>query len=208
MAIKYTVLQGDTIHSISQNVLGSTDYWIDIVELNDLSYPFIQDERDASLTGNIKVPGDELLIPVRSGEGVVRYIDAEDEVFGTDILLSREDNIGTYNMPGGFSLDGQGDISTVTGEQCLLQDLVHHLLTPKGSLIAHPNYGSDFTQYVGKQNTPDNVYRATVELERTFLSDPRVISISNTTVAVYGDSIHISCTIDTVVGEIEWKHIL
>lgn len=208
VSIKYTVLKGDTVHSISQNVLGSTDYWIDIVELNDLDYPFILDERTPSFTGNIKIPGDELLIPVRSGENVVRYVNAEDEVFGTDILLSTEDYIGSYNRPGGFISDGKGDIATVTGEQCLLQDLVHHLLTPKGSLMVHPNYGSDFLQYIGKKNTPDNMHRASVELERTFLSDPRVTDVTNTSIVSYNDTIEISCLIETIIGEIEWRYTL
>ena len=57
VSIKYTILQGDTIHSISQNVLGSTDFWIDIVELNGLNYPFIMDSIPEEYTGNIRVPG-------------------------------------------------------------------------------------------------------------------------------------------------------
>ena len=115
---------------------------------------------------------------------------------------------GTYHNPGGFTADGHGDVSTITGQQCLLQDLIHHLLTPKGTLIAHPEYGSDFTQFIGKKSTHENISRAVIELERTFLSDPRVIGVSDTKISVFGDRVHIQCYIDTTMSRIEWKHIL
>lgn len=209
MSVKYTILQGDSVHRIAQNVLGNSEYWLDIVEANKLDYPFITDNKDEIEVGkNVKTTGDEIDIPVKVSDGIIRYMDAEDEIFGTDILLVDKEYDGTYNRPGGFIADGHGDIGTVTGEQCLLQDLIHHLLTPKGSLVLHPKYGSDFLEFVGKKNVPDNINRAVIELEKTFLTDSRVTGVSDIEIGVFETGIHIHCWIDTIIGKLEWKHIL
>lgn len=206
--VKYTILQGDTVHSIAQNVLGNSEYWLDIVESNNLDYPFITDKKDEIEVGkNIKTIGDEIDIPAKSDEGVIRYIDAEDEIFGTDLLLSNEKFIGSYREPGGLSVDGHGDVSTITGEDCLMQDLIHSLVTPVGSLVLHPKYGSRFMEFIGQKNLPDNLQRASLELQKTFLSDPRVIDVRDVTMEVFEDGVYMECWINTTAQEIKWKHV-
>ncbi len=210
MAVTYTILQGDTVHKIAQNVLGDSSYWIDIVEYNSLDYPFIIGEGDEKpdATSKVLTVGDEIIIPIKMEEGVIRYTDSDDEIFGTDILLSAGEYADTFYEPGGFNVDGHGDVSTITGQMCLYQDLIHKLMTPKGSLVLHPEYGSDFLNYTGSKLTPDNARKASVELQRTFLSDNRVTDVSDVILEVIPQGLHITCSITTIASNFTWKYIV
>ena len=60
------------------------------------------------------------------------------------------------------------------GVECLGQDLIHALTTPKGSLLWHPDYGVDIWKYLKMENTFINQSQLKKEILSTVEADPRV----------------------------------
>lgn len=83
---------------------------------------------------------------------------------GTDILLN-----------GDWEVQPTGDAALTSEEACLLQDIRHRLMTPKGSLWTHPDYGLDYYRYL---NTEDSLLER-LDLEQAIEievgKDPRVV---------------------------------
>lgn len=201
--IKYTIRMGDTIQGISQTVLGDAGRWMEIALLNDLDYPFIALDNTV-YKGKVAHIGDEIFIPRAVGASDTSdslTIHADDRLYGTDLLLSSTgDNL--YNSSNSMlQFTADGDIATVSGLQCLQQDLINRLLTELGTLPYHPEYGSNFLSIVGNKNSGTWVNKAVVEVTRTFRCDPRVLDVKNATVKSVHDTIYIDCTIITGTTE-------
>lgn len=56
--------------------------------------------------------------------------------------------------------------------------LSDRLLTPKGSLVFHPDYGSNLHLYVGRSNSPENREMIKNEIKDSLLEDPMVKEVS------------------------------
>lgn len=191
--VSYQIQDGDTIQWIAQKILGDASRSFEIAILNNLDYPFILSLNDSSSSGNVKSPGDSLLIPIYTSDVNLIKISEEPEinVFGSDLLLDSDD--GSYG--GEFERDIYGDIRTVKGLSCLKQDLFHQLFTPKGSLIYHPEYGSDFTTIIGHKKDDNWKEKATIELIKVFRSDPRVVDVQNVIITDILNGYNIECTV-------------
>jgi phage baseplate assembly protein W len=170
---KYTVRQGDTVRMIAQRELGSAELWIDIVSLNNLSYPYVS---DIPGTG-IAVPGDELIIPVDSSIEI-----QEETSFGTDLHLSTDKFNLTLASGGDLTVGVDGDYSLVAEMDCLKQDLSHRKMTPLGTLPYHPTYGSELTTIVGSKKDVNWKIKAQLETERTLRCDPRISDVRDVAV--------------------------
>ena len=68
---KYIINEGDTLQSISQNVLGDATKWYDLAEYNNLVYPYISNISSERVYG----PGDTLIIPVANNQNYDITID-------------------------------------------------------------------------------------------------------------------------------------
>ena len=191
---KYTIKMGDTLQSIAQTLLQDTSKWVDLALLNNLDYPFISD----SLTTlpNVKSFGDTIFVPIS--------VDDNDT---TELLLEDPDfaSLGSdfYLKDGDLDVDINGDIRLVSGIDCQQQDLVNKLSIELGTLPYHPNSGSRLNAVIGNKTNKHWLDKATVELTRTFKTDPRVVDVKDVEVVAVSDQIHIKCTIVTITGVIQ-----
>lgn len=86
-----------------------------------------------------------------------------EDVLGKDILFLYD-----------FEMGASGAGKLATGRDCLAQDLLHALTTPKGSLLWHPDYGVDIYRFIKLANTPTNRLDLEQEIRLTIEADPRV----------------------------------
>jgi phage baseplate assembly protein W len=189
--IKHIIAYGDTLQGIAQARLGSLHQWQDIVELNDLKYPYIVDTVEEKMENkdHLLTIGDTVLIqlPDTSSPNVSTTLSELSEEDKADIYalsLGKDFNLlPSYNHSndrGGsqneFELQGSGggSLDTNKGIENLKQAMLTRLLTPVGSYIGHPNYGSYLHRYVGRRNTPETAALINLEIERTLKKDGRV----------------------------------
>lgn len=188
---KHVIQYGDTMQSIAQYYYNDVGAWIDLIEHNNLKYPYIVDDelvknkdpqRLVTIGDTIIIPTEETLSDVVLQDISSKDIDALLELsFGRDLNITRDESYfneyGTSDEILGFS-GTTGDLDTVTGIANIKQQLQTRLLTPRGSLMLHPNYGSDLHELFGK-NIPEQAVLIDMEVCRTLLSDGRVQSANN-----------------------------
>ena len=68
-------------------------------------------------------------------------------ILGNDLFLDES---------GDLSLNPSGDLFTVQGDDCLLQDIRHRLESSYGDLFSHEEFGSLIFQYLGQPDTELN----------------------------------------------------
>lgn len=196
--IEYCVRDGDTLQMIAQKYMGDASRWEEIAIFNDLQYPFIVSLDKAG--DGLKTPGDIILIPVSVQDSSIAeevLADPYAVLFGSDLSLSSDKVNLSFSTAGEFDSDEYGDLAVVSGISTLSQDLIHRLITPLGSLLYHPDYGSDFLTLVGNRNDVTWRQKAAIEVSRCFLSDLRVKSVDNVVVQKIDGGISISCNITT-----------
>ena len=87
------------------------------------------------------------------------------EYLGKDILFDAE---------GDLVVSATGDLETVTGLECLKQDLRDRLETVPGDLYAHPDWGCRMRLLLGALSTPLNRALAVRYLRLAVLDEARV----------------------------------
>ena len=186
---KHVVQYEETMQAIAQRYYGDVSYWIDLVEHNNLKYPYIveTDEEKMQDPERLASTGDTIIIPIESDltDVSAKEINSRDKDVLVELALGRDLNItsdekyfnehGTSDNILAFSTDGNGDLDTVKGIDNMKQQLQARLLTPRGSLMLHPNYGSDLHNLFGL-NIPEQATLIEMEVLRTLTSDNRVKS--------------------------------
>ena len=197
--IKYTVKKGDTIQGISYNMTGDVTKWLTIAKANDLDYPYV-DSTGNSTNNNahLATVGDTIIIPqleANSDQSVDSLGNKQIEEIEKDALgedLSVIDYSAYYNRYGGddfivqLSASKQGDLKTVAGMDNIKQMLIMRLLTPKGSLLMHPDYGSDLNKMFLKNNNYTG-QMINNEISKCLQTDTRVSSVEMTDYYMYGN---------------------
>lgn len=186
---KHRINYGETIQAISQKYYQDTSYWVDIVEYNDLKYPYIVnsiEEKNKNIN-HLVTAGDTLIIPQEINVTSINPVDIskrEQDVLvnyylGSDIdVMSASQD---YRKRGTSDeilrmTDYKGDLSVSEGLDNIKQQLQMRLLTPKGSLILHPDYGSDLHKLF-KENIPEVGLLIENEVIKTILTDTRTKSV-------------------------------
>lgn len=186
---KHVVQYEETMQAIAQRYYGDVSYWIDLVEHNNLKYPYIveTDEEKMQDPERLASTGDTIIIPIESDltDVSAKEINSRDKDVLVELALGRDLNItadekyfnehGTSDNILAFSTNGNGDLDTVKGIDNIKQQLQARLLTPRGSLMLHPNYGSDLHNLFGL-NIPEQATLIEMEVLRTLTSDNRVKS--------------------------------
>lgn len=187
---KHIIQQGDTVQNIAQIETGSVHEWQTIVNYNKLSYPYIV----SSVQEKMKNPerlvtyGDMIIIPVEASllDTDVSKLGPRDQELIMSLALGRDlamtSNTNYFRGKGSsseileMSANNKGDIATVAGVENLKQALITRLLTPKGSLLLHPNYGSDLHNMLGMPATETQMIVIENEILSTIKKDGRVES--------------------------------
>ena len=186
---KHVVQHEETMQAIAQRYYGDVSYWIDLVEHNNLKYPYIVETNEEKMQDpeRLASTGDTIIIPIESDltDVSAKEINSRDKDVLVELALGRDLNItsdekyfnehGTSDNILAFSTDGNGDLDTVKGIDNMKQQLQARLLTPRGSLMLHPNYGSDLHNLFGL-NIPEQATLIEMEVLRTLTSDNRVKS--------------------------------
>jgi phage baseplate assembly protein W len=180
-------LANDTMQGIAARELGDASRWVDLVNINGLTPPY--------LTGNssqagptVKLFGQLILVPASTPQ--VSAQTDPDAVYGTDCQLFDGDLQPT---------DG-GDFATVAGRANLRQAIVGRIATDPGELLFHLDYGCAIRKLLGKANGPTSELLAGKYVAGALLSDPRVKFVSSAIVQVTGDVLAVDATIVPIAG--------
>lgn len=85
------------------------------------------------------------------------------------------EHLGTdLRFDGDLSVSPAGDLAVVSGRACLAKDLKHRLMTPKGALWCHPDYGVDIYRHLQQDGTEVNRLDLLQSVQAAMESDPRV----------------------------------
>ncbi|MBD1372585.1 hypothetical protein IC620_09485 [Hazenella sp. IB182357] len=160
--IEHIVRQGDTLPQLAQYYLGEASRWTEIVEANQLLYPYlVPEQRTAELHPDVRAVGESIRIATEPP-----YQRVEDERFlGEDLSLGWQGELGA---------DAYGDLACVSGLENLQQAIRMRLSTPEGALLHHPTYGSRIEQLLGTKGDENTLRKLKIELERCVRSEPRV----------------------------------
>lgn len=165
----YIIKENDSLQLIA------TKYgcnWEDIADLNNLSYPFISEE---VLPGdnNIAYIGSTILIPIEKAYKKNTSVSTiEKRVYGSDLqFLQYEDHI----LEPYLLATGDGDIQIAEGIQNLYQACCSRFTVDKGSLVLHPEYGTEIRQFLGKgKGSYKTLTKIKLDVKRTLLQDARI----------------------------------
>lgn len=180
----YLIQSGDTLPQLARRLLGEADQWWLLAEVNQLAYPFV-DTSGATYPGQkVLGVGDTLLIPDDLASPLTQRIDTavtDDEltiVLGTDLRVLESGDLQ--------EAASSGDWRTLAGLVNLRQALRHRLLTRKGELAYHPEYGSNLEAHLGQPLDELRLARIRLEVVQTLLQDPRIRAV--TQIQVEGDA--------------------
>lgn len=222
---KHVISYGDTIQSIAQQELGDMNQWITLAQFNNLRHPYIVDTVDEKMTNpdHLVTIGDVILVKV-ANDTTSNLIESlsntsqfdQEEIFA----LALGKDLDILPLPRGFGQpgwdseifemksDGRGGIATKRGIENHKQSLYIRIVTPKGSYIGHPEYGSDVDMYLGKKNTEENATLIDIEIERTMKTDGRVKNVVNNGHTIVGNTYSVSFSVYTYTLEEAFEFIL
>lgn len=207
--VEYIVRQGDTLHSISTNLVGTVELTNTIAIVNDLDYPFIDTNTDTEYPNGYKVArmGDVLLVPLEIESSDVIEDITENDSYGMDLLLTTNKSELSMVQMGEFK-EKEGDLEFTQGKLTLVQDLSHRLMTERGTLLLHPDYGSDLLKIIGEKTHDGWEQKVIVEIVKTMLSDPRVESVHSADFKKVPLGIHIECVLVTPLGLVDFSEYI
>jgi len=170
----YKVQWGDTLRGIAQRFLHDQTRWMELATLNSLDYPYIVFQASDIPAGQtVLKAGDIMSLPLDAqteGNDVIGEVPTDlDTILGTDILLGN----------GMLQFDEAGDFTTISGVPNLIQATRHRLITDRGSLILHPEYGSDLNRFIGSEGNDTNAAMAALEAWSTLRNEPRFTRIQD-----------------------------
>lgn len=212
--ITHVVQVGDSLQKIA-SAYNISD-WRDLVYVNNLEYPYIHDtlDVDVSLIGSrvLKV-GDRMLIPSSrylTPANNLRIDTVEKQAYGGDLDIYSYDsgNEQVKNLESKGELnDNNGDLRLAEGVGNLCQRLLIRLSVAKGSMILHPDFGSDIDKYVGLKGTPQNLIKLRLAVQECILSDELIEQIQDLTVEVSNGILSVTCGIVPVPPYSPFKFI-
>jgi hypothetical protein len=161
--------------------------------------------------------GDTLVIPVEVEltEDLAQKLNQQDRdalgrlALGQDLSMIDfppvYQNRGTQENIMQLGSNGKGDLSTVYGINNIKQIVIAHLLTAKGSLILHPEYGSNLNELF-VQGTIPNSKLVDDEISKSILSDSRITKAEKQSSTLNGStySSSWSITIESVVAQLDF----
>jgi hypothetical protein len=169
---------GDTLQKIAARTLGDASQYPLLISINKLIYPWITDDPTQSGPGII-LTGGPIIVPAPT-PALATQPDPED-VFLTDVGLNPDRTLSIVN----------GDFGTVSGTDNLKQAWTNRLITDKGTLLFHQDYGGLLRSLIGAVNGPNAGLLAAKYAEQDILQDPRAQAVLDATVNISGAAINV-----------------
>jgi len=202
---KHIIAYGDTIQSIAQKTLGDFNRWTELAQFNDLRYPYIVDTVEEKMKNpeHLRTTGDTLLVRASNDEqseliSSLKRMNEFDQEEIYALALGKDLDIMPFPKQFGdpgwdnetLELKGneKGQLATVRGVENLIQALYIRLITPLGSYVGHPKFGSNIHKYLGKKNTEENATLLNLEIERTLRTDGRVTRVELVNYVIKGNT--------------------
>ncbi len=215
---QHIVSDGDTIQSIAQKQLGDMTRWVDIARFNNLRHPYIVGTIEEKMMNpeHLVTIGDTVLIKISADnqEDLItslRHATEYDQeemyalALGKDLDIMPKPNVygEVKNETEPLELKGnrKGDVATVRGVENLKQALFIRLMTPKGSYVGHPTFGSEIHTYLGKKNNQETATLLSLEIERTIRTDRRVTGVALDNHIINGNTYAASFTVHAMTVE-------
>ena len=195
---RYTIQASDTLRQIARRMLGHADQWWVLAKVNQLTWPFIDTTGAVYPVGQrVLDVGDVLLVPSGTDDPAIAQItipepDLYAVLLGVDLLTTTLGDLQVNR--------GTGDLSTVQGVPNLQQALTHRLMTRKGELAHHPEYGSNLPLHIGRVLDEARVNLIRLEIMQTLLGDPRIKEIQQLRVEAGMETVSITGTLG-VIGQ-------
>lgn len=184
----YIVPTNITLEEIAALELGDVARWVEIKELNNLSEPFIVQNK-TEVTEGVVAPGSKILLP-QSGSDFGEIPIFRDSPL-LDGLTQLEKSMGIdlkMTDTGDIELSNTGDFVIVKGLDNATQAIIMKLRLSKGEVLEHPDIGVGLKIGSKSQDVGD-VRTAIIE---TLTSDPRFEGISELTVRKEGGTLYIT----------------
>lgn len=200
--ITHTIKVGDSVQRLA--VMYKLSDWRDIVYLNELEYPFIDDEIGSTTYANneaVKKVGQEILIPANYTTAIPaqsNMAELEKMAYGSDLDIynfTPENELVVSLEEKGELSDQDGDLRLSEGIANLKQRMIIRLSTSKGSLTLHPEFGSTLKNLVGLKATPQTLIKMRLEVQRCILSDSLIKGIKELNVDKQGGKVIITCIV-------------
>lgn len=216
---KHTVRYGETVQSIATLEMGDVSGWTDITSYNKLHYPYIVETDDEKVkdVDHLVTLGDTLIIPieVELASTIIDEMSAQDKdqvakmTLGADLSML---NYPDYYQDRGtqdeiFSLGSRigattghrnkRDIAIIEGRENVKQVIMAKLMTPKGALILHPEYGSRLHEMFLKSSIASK-RMIDDEISATIQTDTRVDNVRRLSSKIEGNTYSSSWTVSLI----------
>ena len=180
------IKDGDTLQSIMFRNFGTVDNWYEsLAELNNLEYPYIvkTDRERLANPDHLLSVGSVIKLPLENDLESLTVDDLSeyardsvyDTVMGSDLKVKiNQTQLFDENTAELVADRKQQDLATLAGVRNLKQSLFLRIMTRRGTLMLHPNYGSYIPDYIGKSISKSTLSDIKVELQRTITTDTRV----------------------------------
>lgn len=193
-----TVNGGENIFGLAQRLLGDRAKWKILVVLNQLKPPYISPAGDGV---NVLRPGDQVLYPRQLLNSRTAIQPTEQKYTGVSPLserLGRDIQLRAIEAASGVVLydivvGPNGDIATIEGLDNMEQALRVKFDTEQGELPTHPGFGIKYP--TGSKAQINQLIGFQVNARATLLSDSRIASVDQLTVAATGNILNVNSTV-------------
>lgn len=186
---QYILNSRETLERIAQRELGDPSRWVEIVEINDLKYPYITDDIQSTLA-NVAKPGQVLLIPEAPTNGLSqlpkgketaasRNLDEVLKSLGVDFRVTSDFDL---------ALGNNDDLQVVAGADNMAQAVFLKLVYEKGDVLNFPEIGVGLV--IGSKSP--SLDRVKDALTSSLLQDPRIQNITDMSLIKDGSAIYLS----------------
>lgn len=185
----HVIRANETLQDIATQQLGDVTRWYELVNLNDLVYPYIVKTNKERLINidHLLTIGDKIKLPEENSidqMDIDQYSkketnDVYDMSMGMDIAVKVHPDYsgGAIDELAYMYPDKKNrDVASVSGVNNLRQSLQMRLMTQYGTLPYHPKYGTKLLSMIGEKLNDDTVERLKIEILRTIKTDTRVAS--------------------------------
>lgn len=178
---------GDTLQRVAAREMGDANRWPELVWINNLTSPYLTDT-PAEASDTVLLTGSMIRIPAPTGVNT----DATEraQVYERDCKMVKRR----------LTDDGNGDLAVVSGTDNLTQQLKHRIVTPRGQLVRHADYGCLVWLLQGKVAGPTASLLGAQYVKAALQADYRVSSVISSTAEVDGDVTRITATAEAIAG--------